>query len=152
MYWGCAIALNSDLRISADNSSFALPPAKLGLAYGYENVQQVINVVGASYAREMLYTAKLYNALEAKNMGLVHQVVPVLELVEFTKKYAMKIAENAPLSVHAVKVAINEHIKAPEDRHFEKIMEAMNACYDSEDYREGYTAFLEKRKPVFKGK
>lgn len=149
---GCAIALNCDLRIAADDATFGIPPAKLGLSYGYENVQQVINVVGASHAKEILYTARTYHADEALRIGLIHQKVYVDELYDYTNKYAQKIAQNAPLSISAVKIAINEHLKSPEKRELQKIEDAMNLCFDSEDYKEGYTAFLEKRKPIFKGK
>ncbi|MCP5497329.1 MAG: enoyl-CoA hydratase/isomerase family protein [Leptospiraceae bacterium] len=149
---GCAIALNCDLRIAADDATFAIPPAKLGLSYGYENVQQVINVIGAAYAKEMLYTARTYHADEALRIGLIHQKVYVDELREYTNKYARNIAQNAPLSISAVKIAINEHLKSPDNRDLVKIDNAMNLCFDSEDYKEGYTAFLEKRKPAFKGK
>jgi enoyl-CoA hydratase/carnithine racemase len=148
---GCAISINTDIRIASIDSQFAFPPAKLGLAYGYENVRQVVNVLGASVAKEMLFTGKVYNAKEAYRIGLVQELVTNEDIDVFTKNYALEIAQNAPLSLEFIKIAIEEHLKSPENRNMQKVEDANERCYNSADYKEGYNAFLEKRKPIFKG-
>ncbi|MBF0236802.1 MAG: enoyl-CoA hydratase/isomerase family protein [SAR324 cluster bacterium] len=149
---GCAIALSCDLRIAADDCKFSIPPAKLGIAYGYENVKRVVDVVGPAFAREMLYTARVYDATDAMRMGLIQQCVTPDSLQAFTEKYANTIAHNAPLSVRASKVAIDNYLKENPNEHDErKVHDAMDRCFGSRDYLEGYRAFLEKRKPQFNG-
>lgn len=148
---GCAIALNCDLRVAAEDARFAIPAAKLGVGYGYENVQQVVHVVGPAFAREILYTARTYDAGEALRMGLIHQRVSVVDLERYTRSYAEGIAANAPLSVCSTKMAIDEYLRPSAERDLARIQAAMDRCFESDDYREGYTAFLEKRPPRFRG-
>ncbi len=149
---GCAIALNCDLRVAADNSVIGLPPAKLGLPYFHVGIWHLASVLGTSMVREMLFTAKKYNAIEALRTGLIHQCVTQEELGEFTNKYANSIARNAPLSIRSAKVALEEYKEDEARRDLKRIIDAEDTCFNSEDYKEGYMAFLEKRRPVFKGK
>ena len=100
-----------DMRICSDNSKFGIPAAKLGLGYGYVGVKRLVDVVGPSFAKEIFYTARQFDAEEARLMGLVNRVVPKDELEAFVKTYADTISGNAPMTVHAVKFTINEAVK-----------------------------------------
>lgn len=148
---GCAIALNSDLRIAAGDARFCIPAARLGLGYGYENVQRLADELGPAAAREMLFTARVYSATEALRIGLIHQIVEnPEELEQRTEEYVASVAGNAPLTVRSAKIALNEYTRGP-DADLQKANAAMDVCYESEDYREGVSAFLEKRKAAFRG-
>jgi len=149
---GCTIAINCDLRIASEDAKFSIPGAKLGVGYGYEHIKQVVDTVGPAHAREMLCTARIYDAAQALNMGLVHRLVPGEKLESYTRRYAARIAGNAPLTIHEIKVAIEEYLKDPERRDLDRAKNATDACFESDDYREGYSAFLEKRQPRFNGR
>jgi len=149
---GMAIALAADRRISADDGQFGVPAAKLGLGYGYGGIKELMNLVGPSYAKEIFFTGQRFSAVEAEKMGLVNRVVPVDELEPTVTKYARTIADNAPLTVKAAKAAVNEGTKNPEERDLDRVAEMVEACFKSEDYKEGRRAFMEKRKPRFQGR
>lgn len=149
---GVGIALTADLRIASDDARFAIPAARLGLGYGYKGVQDLVNLVGPSYAKEIFFTARRFDAAEASEMGLVNRVVPVDQLESSVAELAGTIASNAPLTVKAEKAAINEGLKDPSDRDLARIDELVAACFASEDYIEGRRAFMEKRQPQFKGR
>src|SRR5207244_4658595 len=100
---GVGLSLCCDLRICSDNSRFAVPAAKLGLGYGYAGLRRLIDVVGPAFAREIFFTARQFDAEEARHMGLINRVVPEAELEIYVKDYAATIAVNAPLTVKAVK-------------------------------------------------
>jgi enoyl-CoA hydratase/carnithine racemase len=148
---GCAIALSSDLRIAREDAKFCIPAAKLGLGYGYENLSRLADELGPAYAREMLFTARVYDAAEAMRMGLVHQIVDASnDLEEYTEQYAQAIARNAPLTVRSAKIGLNEYTRGPA-ADVTRVNTAMDLCYESDDYREGVAAFLEKRRAEFRG-
>ena len=147
---GASVATHCDLRIAAENARFAIPPAKLGLAYRWEDVYPLVQLIGPTFAREILYTGRLFTAAEALQMGLVNRVVPTGELESYVADYASTIAGNAPLTVHAIKQTVQETLKDPQDRNLPLIEELVEACFASDDYREGQDAFMEKRKPNFK--
>ena len=149
---GMAWALQCDLRICSENSRFGIPAAKLSIGYASRGIRQLIDLVGPSAAKEVLYTAKQYNAAEALAMGLVNQVVPAAELESFTRSYAEVIANNAPLAILNAKTAINELVKDPDQRDMALVARRADAATGSQDHIEGRKAFLEKRKPVFTGK
>ena len=149
---GASVATHCDLRIAAENARFAIPPAKLGLAYRWEDVYPLVQLIGPTFALEILYTGRLFTAAEALQMGLVNRVVPIGELESYVADYASTIASNAPLTVHAIKQTIQETLKDPQDRNLSLVEELVNACFASDDYREGRAAFMEKRKPNFKGR
>jgi enoyl-CoA hydratase len=147
---GLNIAAICDLRIAADDARFGIPAARMGLGYRASSMKNLIDLVGPAYTREIMITARQFTGAEAKQMGLVHHVVPVGELESFTRKMAEDISANAPLTMRAAKRIIAEVAKRGYDAGQCKAW--VKECFDSEDYQEGRKAFMEKRKPVFKGK
>ncbi len=148
---GLGLALCCDLRICSNDSRFAVPAAKLGLGYPYHGLKKLVDVVGPSFAKEIFYTARQFDAEEARIMGLVNRVVPAEELAAHVKKYADTIAENAPLTIAATKFIIGEVVKDESKRDLAKCEALVKQCFDSRDYIEGRRAFMEKRKPAFIG-
>ncbi len=135
-----------------DNARFAIPAARLGLGYRWGGVKKLVDIVGPSFAKEIFYTARQFSAAEALAMGLVNRVVPEAELEPYVRDYCARIAENAPLTLEAVKGVVNE-LARPGAQFDRAKCEAMVArCFASQDYIEGRRAFMEKRKPVFAGK
>lgn len=148
---GLAVALCTDMRIATDDSRFGIPASKLGLGYSHKSLRPLVDLVGPTYAKEILFTAKRFTASEAQRMGLVNQVVARGEIDAFVKDYAQTIAANAPLTVKACKTVVAELLKDPEDRDTELCDRVVDACFASEDYKEGRSAFVEKRAPRFTG-
>jgi enoyl-CoA hydratase len=149
---GMAVALTCDLRVCSDDSRFAIPAARLGLGYGYDGLKALADVVGPSFAKEILFTARQFTAEEALRIGLVNKVVPAAELEATVRDYAAMIGQNAPLTVKAAKMAVREAMKDPERRQLDEVAKAVDACFESADYAEGRKAFMEKRAPAFQGK
>jgi enoyl-CoA hydratase len=149
---GVQIAMMTDMRFAAEDSQFGIPAARLGIAYGYDGLKHLVSLVGPSQARLMMYTGARIGAAEALRIGLVDRVLANDELVSATLEIARTIAGNAPLAVHAAKLTIAEVLKDESHRDMEAVKQAGVACMDSEDFREGRRAFMEKRKPAFKGK
>jgi enoyl-CoA hydratase len=149
---GLITALQADIRIASDDSRFGIPAARLGLGYGMGGVQALLEVVGPARAAEMLFSARRLTATEALQAGLVNRVVPADDLEGEVMALAQDIAANAPLTVRACKVALREARRAPDRRNLARVAELVEACFRSEDYREGQRAFLEKRPPRFTGR
>jgi enoyl-CoA hydratase len=148
---GLAVALACDLRIAADDAKFGIPAAKLGLGYGFDGVRRLVAIVGPANASEVLFTARHVDASDALRMGLVNKVVGTDELEATARSFAEMIAANAPLTIRASKLAIRESLRDPDERELPALDAAIAACFESEDFKEGRSAFLEKRKPQFKG-
>ena len=149
---GLGVAMKADLRIASDDSQFGIPAARLSIAYTFDNLRNLVDLVGPTVAKELLFTAKRINAQEALRIGLVNQVVPASELESTVRELAGTMADNAPLSIRASKLTINEVIKDPADRNWDVINQVTKDCFDSQDYAEGRKAFMEKRRPVFTGR
>lgn len=149
---GMAIALTADLRITAEDGQFGVPAAKLGLGYGYGGIKELMNLVGPSFAKEIFFTGSRFSASDAETMGLVNRLVPVGELEATVSALAGTIAANAPMTVKAAKAAVNEGTKNPDERDLDRVAAMVEACFNSEDYKEGRRAFMEKRKPQFQGR
>jgi enoyl-CoA hydratase len=149
---GMQVAMLADIRIASENSQFGIPAAKLGIAYGYDGLKNLVSLVGPSWARLLMYTGMRIDSAEALRIGLIDRVVPDAELWSTTTEIARTISGNAPLAIQAAKTTIAQVLKDPDKRDMDAIKQAGIACMDSEDFREGRRAFMEKRKPQFKGR
>jgi enoyl-CoA hydratase/carnithine racemase len=146
-----AVALTCDIRICEEGSRFAIPAARLGLGYGFGGIKALIDLAGPAIAKEILFTARQFSAEEALRIGLVNRVVPAAELEPLVRDYAAMIGANAPLTIRAAKMAAREALRDPDKRRLAEVEAAVAACFDSADFKEGRTAFMEKRSPAFKG-
>jgi enoyl-CoA hydratase len=149
---GMQVAMAADIRIASDNSQFGIPAAKLGIAYGYDGLKHLVSLVGPSWARLIMYTGMKVDSAEALRIGLVDRVVPDGELWSATMEIAGAISGNAPLAIQAAKITIAQVLKDSDKRDMDAIKAIGTACMDSEDFREGRRAFMDKRKPNFTGR
>ena len=149
---GCELAVATDLRIAAEDSRFGIPVARLGITVGHVEMRGLVNLVGKGNAVYILLSGRLINGQEALRMGLVNQLVPKEELEPYTYKLAEEIATLAPLS-HAVnKMTLNQVLDKPALGDLTPEETALPlGQFETRDYEEGYTAFLEKRQPHFIG-
>ena len=148
---GLGIAMQADLRIAAVDSQFGIPAARLGIAYGFDMVTKLVSLVGPAHARMILFTGSRIDAAEAARIGLVNQVVPDEDLSQTVFDLARRIADNAPLSLRAAKRSVAAAVAPESARDLDAVNALVAACFDSADYREGRTAFMEKRTPEFRG-
>ena len=148
---GLGLAVCCDVRIAADHARFAMPAAKLGLGYDLVGVRRFIEVLGPSFTKEMFFTARQFDAAEARAMGLANRVVPDADIEAHVADYAATIAENAPLTIVAVKFIVGELLKDEPERDLAQCTALVRRCFASRDYEEGRRAFMEKRIPVFSG-
>jgi enoyl-CoA hydratase/carnithine racemase len=149
---GLEVALACDLRYCGRSAQFGIPAAKLGLAYNVEGHKRLIETVGHARAREIMYLGRRYNAEEGLAMGLVNHVFHDTELESEVGRIIAQLCENAPLSIANSKTIIEEYVKASGAPDEANMTGAIERCAKSGDYQEGRRAFMEKRKPVFKGR
>jgi enoyl-CoA hydratase/carnithine racemase len=149
---GMQVAMLADIRVSGASGQFGIPAAKLGIAYGYDGLRHLVSLVGPSWARLIMYTGMRIDSTEALRIGLVDRVLPDAEVWDATMEIARTISGNAPLAIKAAKITIAQVLKDPDDRDMATIKQAGIDCMDSEDFREGRRAFMDKRKPDFKGR
>lgn len=149
---GLEIALCCDLRLASHGASFAIPSAKLGIGYDPRWIRPLLASVAPTHAKEILFTGRRFSDREALAMGLVNRLHAATELEAATRGLGEEIAANAPLAVHAAKASIDALADTAETVDFAALDALVQACSASEDYAEGRAAFLQKRKPVFKGR
>lgn len=154
--WGgaCELAFTCDILIGAPNVTFAITPAKIGVPYNSNGILHFINMLGMSAVKEMFFTAKPISAEKAEKLGLLNHLVPFEELESFTYDFVKDILNNSSLAIAVIKEQLKilgrSHPLTPAD--YERIAQLRKMVYESEDYKEGIKAFLEKRKPGFTGK
>ena len=149
---GLGLAIACDLRFCTEGSKFALPAAKLGLGYGYAGIERFVQTIGPAQTKDIFFSARQLDAAEALQIGLVNRVVADGDLETATTKYAETVAGNAPLTVAAIKHIAVELGKPEPARDLASCKSMVDACFASQDFIEGRTAFLEKRKAQFKGR
>jgi enoyl-CoA hydratase/carnithine racemase len=148
---GLEIAVACDLRYSGASGQFGIPAARLGLAYNVEGHKRLLETVGHAWAREIMFLGRRYGADEALAMGLVHRVLPDAELDRYVNDVIRTLCDNAPLAIANTKTILEEYVKSSGSPDAARMSAAIERCAKSSDYIEGRRAFMEKRKPQFKG-
>jgi len=148
---GLATALAADVRFATPDSRFGIPAAKLGLGYEYEGLAKLARIVGPSSARDIMFSARFMQADEAQRIGLINFVESRETIEDVCIDYAKRIAGNAPLTVKAAKAAMNAWERNGREEEVNIVNNLVNNCFDSDDYKEGRSAFREKRTPLFRG-
>jgi enoyl-CoA hydratase len=149
---GLALATVCDLRVAGKSARFGIPAARLGLAVYYDVLVRIARLIGPSKAKWLLFTADRIKADEALRAGLIDREVADEEVNGVVRELAILIAGNAPMTIATAKCAIDMAFMDPADRNMAAYIERERACYESEDFVEGRRAFLEKRRPDFKGR
>tara|TARA_X000000950_G_scaffold288428_1_gene405148 strand:- start:884 stop:1684 length:801 start_codon:yes stop_codon:yes gene_type:complete len=148
---GLATALAADIRFATPNSRFGIPAAKLGLGYEFEGLAKLARLVGPSRARDIMFSARFMEADEAHGMGLINFIEPSDNIEAACLAYAERIVGNAPLTIKATKAALNTWEAGSEPEAVNTVRDMVDACFNSEDYKEGRSAFAAKRPPKFQG-
>jgi len=149
---GLELAVCCDLRMASETALLSIPAAKLGIGYNPRWIKPLLAVITPARAKEILYTGRRFTAVQACAMGLVNSVHSPKELSDAVTTLANEIAANAPLSILAAKRTIDAFVDTPETPDLASLDRLVEACFASEDYVEGRRAFMEKRKPQFKGR
>jgi enoyl-CoA hydratase len=148
---GVNVAISCDMRISSDNAVFSVPAARLGLGYRYSAMKNLVDLIGPSAAKDLFFTARRIDGIEAHRLGLVNRICPVDQLATLLTEYKSALANNAPLTIQAAKAITREVLKASPEIDVAMCQQLIRGCFDSADYAEGRKAFMEKRQPVFVG-
>jgi len=148
---GCELAMACHLRVASENARFGQPEVNLGLLPGYGGTQRLVQLIGKSKALELLLTADQLKAAEAQQLGLVNHVVPQAELLEFCKALLLKILAKAPIAVGLTIACVNTYFAEGGEAGYTAEAAAFGQAFDTQDFREGTAAFLEKRAAVFQG-
>ncbi len=149
---GLGLAAACDVRIASDDAVFRMPAARLGLGYNFTGITRFVQLLGAANTSDIFFSARKFGAVDALAMGFVNRVVAVADLDREVEAYCALLAENAPLTMAAAKFAIRQAGLDQAGRKLEQLERMLEVCFNSEDYREGRRAFMEKRKPKFTGK
>lgn len=147
---GLELAMAAHIRLASENAKLGLPEVSLGVIPGYGGTQRLAQLVGKGHAMEMITTAAAIDAQKAKEIGLVNEVVPQETLLETATSLAQKIARNSPIAIHLALQAVNAGFQHGKNGYQEEVR-LFGACFETADFKEGTSAFLEKRKPDFKG-
>ncbi|HHY90298.1 MAG TPA: short-chain-enoyl-CoA hydratase [Clostridiales bacterium] len=148
---GCELAMACDIRIASEKAKFGQPEVGLGITPGYSGTQRLPRLVGVAKAKELIFTGEMIAADEAERIGLVNKVVKHEDLLAEAKEMAKKILKNAQKAVRYSKMAINRGIETDIDTGIEIEANLFGLCFATKDQKEGMSAFVEKRKPEFKG-
>lgn len=149
---GLGIALQCDLRFAASTARLGIPAAKRGIAYSFEGVKQLVDLIGPANAKDILFTARQIDGPAASDMGLVNQTLPDKDVADFVRNLAERIGANAPLSVRASKKMVEMATTTDSGSEMDRCSDLEKACLESEDYAEATRAFMEKRPACFKGR
>ncbi|MFT3801403.1 MAG: enoyl-CoA hydratase [Burkholderiaceae bacterium] len=148
---GLGLAAACDLRLCRDDARFRMPAGRLGLGYNVAGVSRFLSVIGLQNTLDIFFSARIFDAADALRMGFASKVAPREQFDAMVDEWCQATADNAPLTLRALKLTVNALVRDPEQRDMDSVAAAIAACFSSQDYREGAAAFMEKRKPRFQG-
>lgn len=149
---GLGLAAACDVRICTTQSRFRMPAARLGVGYTAIGVRRFLQVIGVQHTMDLFMSARILSAQQALAMGFVSQVCEADQLDAVVNEWCQKVAQNAPLTLRALKMTVNDWLRDPTLHVNEAVEAAIQQCFDSADYREGARAFMDKREPAFQGR
>jgi enoyl-CoA hydratase len=149
---GCELALACDIIIASENAQFGQTEIRVGVIPGCGGSQVLPRLIGEKKAKELIFTGRMITAEEALKLGIVNQVVPLDQLKETTESFVQDLLRNSPAILRFAKIAVNKSLETPLSVGMSYERDLYAACFGTEDQKEGAKAFLEKRKPIYKGK
>ena len=147
-----AVAMACDFRFAAEGARFGIPAARLSIIYGADAVGQLVDLVGPAYTKDILFSARTVGDCEALAIGFIQRLLPPDELDPATYAYLRQVADNAPLSVRGAKLTVQLYLEGLDEARRERLRALARETFESQDYKEGTRAFLEKRSPRFQGR